>query len=384
MLSASALRARLEGELEAMVEETTRLAAIESGSYDEAGVAAVADGLGELFAQRGFTVTREGERVTAVLERGDGPRLLVLGHADTVWPAGEAWPVTRDGDWLRGPGVGDMKACVVMAAHALGAAADEGLRGSVEVLVVPDEELGSPRSRPWIEERALAADACLGLEAGWPGGGVVVARGAVGALRVTAHGRSAHCAAHEDEGASAIAALAPLVAELEACGRPEEGVRVNVGVFRGGTARQVVPDRAELHVDLRAPGQEAADALRGRIDAVVASARGGEVELGLHGGFTRPAFAERVSAPLWELARARAEELGIPLVAERTRGGADTSFAGALGVPTLDGLGAICHDSCARGERIEISSLADRGALLAALALDLAGYARSGKVEAPA
>jgi glutamate carboxypeptidase len=383
MVGVETLRARLQAELPAMLEETTRLAGMESGSYDEAGVAAVADALGELLAERGFAVARDGERVTAVLERGDGPRLLVLGHADTVWPAGEAWPVTRDGDWLRGPGVGDMKACVVMAAHALGAAADEGLRGSVEVLIVPDEELGSPRSRPWIEERARHADACLGLEAGWPGGGVVVARGAVGALRVTARGRSAHCAAHEDEGASAVAALAPLVAELEACGRPAEDVRVSVGVFRGGSARQVVPDEAELHVDLRAPGADAADELLGRIGEVVARAGGGEVELALHGGFTRPAFEEHVSAPLWELARARARELGIPLVAERTRGGADTSFAGALGVPTLDGLGPICHDSCARGERIEISSLVERGALLAALALDL-GYARSGKVDAPA
>jgi glutamate carboxypeptidase len=371
MLSANDLRARLEGEREAMVEETTRLAGIESGSYDEAGVAAVADGLGALFAERGFTVTRDGERVTALLERGDGPRLLVLGHADTVWPAGEAWPVTRDGDWLRGPGVGDMKACVVMAAHALGAAADAGLRGSVEVLVVPDEELGSPRSRPWIEERARGAGACLGLEAGWPGGGVVVARGAVGALRVTARGRSAHCAAHEGEGASAVASLAPLVAELEACGRPEDGVRVSVGVFRGGSARQVVPDAAELLVDLRAPGAEAADELLERVRAVVGRAGGGGVEVELHGGVTRPAFEEDVSAPVWALARARAEELSIPLVAERTRGGADASFAAALGVPTLDGLGPICHDSCSRDERIEISSLADRGALLAALALDL-------------
>ena len=90
-----------------------------------------------------------------------------------------------------------MKGCVVMAAHAIDVARRHGLDGlgAVEVLLVPDEELGSPGSRAWIEERARLADACLGLEAGWPGGGVVVARGAVGALYVTAHGRTAHCAA---------------------------------------------------------------------------------------------------------------------------------------------------------------------------------------------
>jgi glutamate carboxypeptidase len=370
MVGAQALRAQLEVQLPAMLEDTERLAAIESGSYDRAGVAAVADGFGELLAARGFAVTRDGERVSAVLDAGPGPRLLVVGHADTVWPAGTGWPVTRDGDWLRGPGVGDMKGCVVMAAHALGAAAAH-LRGTVEVLIVPDEELGSPASRPWIEERARHADACLGLEAGWPGGGVVVARGAVGAIVVTATGRAAHCAGHEDEGASAVAALAPLVAELEGCSAPDEGVRATVGVFRGGSARQVVPDAAELHLDLRAPDAARADALLARVHEIVAGVDRPGVEAGLTGGFTRPAFEEDVSRGLFALARARAAELGVPLVAERTRGGSDASFAAALGVPTLDGLGPICHDSCARDERIEISSLTARGALFAGLAIDI-------------
>jgi len=262
--------------------------------------------------------------------------------------------VTRDGDWLRGPGVGDMKACVVMAAHALGVALARrpaGL-GAVEVLVVPDEELGSPASRGWIEARAREADACLGLEAGWPGGGVVVARGAVGAVYVTARGRTAHCAAHEDEGASAVAALAPLVAALESCSRGS--ARVSVGVFRGGTARQVVPDEAELHVDLRAPDATAADELLDRVREAVALVRAPGVSVELRGGWTRPPFEEDRSARLLGLAAARAAELDLPLVPERSRGGSDASFAAALGVETLDGLGPICHDSCARDERIEI------------------------------
>ncbi len=232
MVGARALREELAGELPAMLAEIERLASIDSGSYDLAGVDAVGDGFGALFAARGFEVTREGHALTARRELGPGPTLLLVGHADTVWAAG--WPVSRDGDWLLGPGVGDMKGCVVMAAHALGVALAHrpGGLGAVEVLVVPDEELGSPASRAWIEDQARSAGACLGLEAGWPGGGVVVARGAVGALYVTARGRTAHCAAHEDEGASAVAALAPLVAELEACSA--DGARVSVGVFRGG------------------------------------------------------------------------------------------------------------------------------------------------------
>jgi glutamate carboxypeptidase len=384
MVGAGLLREELRAELPAMLDATTRLAAIESGSYDAAGVDRVADGYADLLAAHGFAITRtplpgRGHQLAARLELGDGPTLLLLGHADTVWPAGEAWPVTRDDTFLHGPGVGDMKGCVVMAASALGAALHHGVEGigAIEVLIVPDEELGSPGSRAWIEARARGAGACLGLEAGWPGGGVVVARGAVGALYVTARGRAAHCAAHEDDGASAVAALAALVAALESCGQPEEGARVSVGVFRGGTARQVVPDEAELHVDLRAADAASAHALRGRVDAVVSAHERPGVTIALQGGFTRPAFSTVVSDPLWRLASARARELGLPLVAQHARGGSDASFAGALGVPTLDGLGPICHDSCSRRERIEIASLADRGALLACLVLDLADRWRS-------
>jgi glutamate carboxypeptidase len=386
MVGAAALREELRAELPAMLEETERLAAIDSGSYDADGVARVGDALGELLSERGFAIQRaplegRGPQLSATLELGTGPRLLVLGHADTVWPAGTAaeWPVQRSGEMLSGPGGGDMKSCLVMAAHALDAAVRAGLDGigAIELLVVPDEELGSPGSRAWIEERARSAGGCLGLEAGWPGGGVVVSRGAVGALYVSAHGRSAHCAGHEDEGASAVAALAPLVPALEACSSRADGVRVSVGVFSGGVARQVVPDLAELHVDLRAPDADRADALLARVTEVIQAQRPNGVEIESRGGFTRPAFPEEASRDLWTLAKARADELGIPLEPVHTRGGSDASFAAALGVPTLDGLGPICHDSCARGERIQITSLADRGALMAALVFDLAAQARA-------
>ncbi|MHB1837858.1 MAG: M20/M25/M40 family metallo-hydrolase, partial [Solirubrobacteraceae bacterium] len=223
---------------------------------------------------------------------------------------------------------------------------------------------------------------------GWPGGGLVVSRGAVGALAVDAIGETAHCAGHEGRGASAVAALAPLVAELESLSRPDEGVLVSVGVFNGGVARQVVPDRARLEIDLRAPSSETGGEALRAIEAIVREAGEGRVGLTLSGGVTRPAFPAQMSAALWKLALRRARELTIPLAAIHSRGGSDASFAAALGVPTLDGLGPICHDSCARGERIEIESLAQRGALMALLICDLASGWRqaraSGKVDAPA
>jgi glutamate carboxypeptidase len=394
MVDAAEMLDQLRSETDAMISETERLAVIDSGCDDPLGVARVCELTAELLAAAGFTARiRSGGGLSATLALGSGPRLLVVGHADTVWPAGTAaeWPPGRRAGMLSGPGVGDMKSCLVMAAHALALARSTGLDGigEIEVLVVADEELGSVSSRAWVEERARGASACLGLEAGWPGGGVVVARGAVGALKLAAFGASAHCAGHEGRGASAVSALAPLVTRLEALSRPGDGELVSVGVFRGGVARQVVPDAAELSIDLRAPSAERAAALLADVRDVVDRAGGGAVRLALSGGITRPAFPAIASRELWELARRRAAELGIPLAPVSSRGGSDASFAAALGVCTLDGLGPICHDSCARGERIEVGSLAGRSALMALLIVDLAAAWRAqardcGNVEAPA
>jgi glutamate carboxypeptidase len=395
MVDAGALLARLRDETEAMVSATERLAAIDSGSGDPAGIARVCAALGETLTAAGFIVSERPEGgLAATLAGSGGGRVLLLGHADTVWPAGTAagWPPARHDGMLSGPGVGDMKGCLIMAAHAAAAARDVGALsgvGEIELLVVPDEELGSVASRPSIEERAVGAIGCLGLEAGWPGGGVVLERGAVGAVTVAAAGRTAHAAGHEGRGASAVAGLAPLVTALEALSRPDEGVLVSVGIFRGGVARQVVPDHAELSLDLRAPTPDAADEL---MDAVTAAVRETHppdgVTLTWRGGITRPAWPRTASARLWERARSHAAELGLPLHGVSSRGGSDASFAAALGVPTLDGLGPICHDSCARGERIEIASLAERAALMALLIGDLGALGAqardSGNVDAPA
>jgi glutamate carboxypeptidase len=399
MVDAAPVLTRLEAETETMIAETTRLAELDSGSGDDAGIRAVCDRLGEiLVGVHGFVVTPRVEGgLSATLSTGHpGERVLVVGHADTVWPAGTVagWSVQRQAELLSGPGVGDMKACLVMAAHAVSAArATAGLRGiaEIELLVVPDEELGSVGSRGWIEDRALGAAACLGLEAAWPGGGVDVERGAVGAITVTAYGRAAHAAGHEGTGVSAVAALAPLVGELEALSRPQRGMLVTVGIFRGGTARQVVSDLAQLSVDLRAPETGSAQRLLARIDAIVQRAdAAGETRVVRSGGITRPAMPRAASDELYALMQARASALHIPIRPVSSRGGSDASFPAALGVPTIDGLGPVCHDSCARGERIEIASLAQRGALMALLLCDLGetwasrrDQARSGKVDAP-
>src|ERR1700760_4618582 len=162
MVDGRALAARLGSETEAVVAETASLTAIDSGSADAGGIAQVCEELGRVLSECGFVVSprREGG-LTATMTGDDrgGPRLLIVGHADTVWPAGTAadWPVRRAGDLLSGPGVGDMKGCLVMAAHVCAAVRDAGGLaglGAIELLVVPDEELGSVGSRAWIEARA--------------------------------------------------------------------------------------------------------------------------------------------------------------------------------------------------------------------------------------
>src|SRR5919202_4273852 len=273
--------ALLERELPSILGMAERSVNIDSGSYLASGVNAVIDIWAGMLGGLGFEVQRNrlpgfGDQLTARLALGgSGPRLLVLGHADTVWPAGVAaeWPFARDGeDRITGPGVGDMKTNVVMALHALKVLLAEGaLSGlaSVTVLVVPDEEIGSPGSRAWIEAEARQADLCLTLEPCRPNGGLVIGRGAVGAVYLSATGVTAHCGSAREKGASAVAALAALMAPLEALGDPANGLPATAGIFKGGEARQVVPGSAEIHLDLRAPDDDAAERLLAEVRRVV-------------------------------------------------------------------------------------------------------------------
>jgi glutamate carboxypeptidase len=357
---------------------TERVVSIDSGTYDAAGVNAVIDVWAGMLAGLGFTVERaplpgRGDQMTARLALGNGPRLLILGHADTVWPAGTVaqWPFSRSGDRITGPGVGDMKTNVVMALHVLKQLLGSGLSGlgAITVLIVPDEEIGSPQSRGWIEGHAREADLCLTLEPCRPNGGVVVGRGAVGALYITATGVTAHCGSYREQGASAVAALAPLVSAFEALTDDKRGIAATVGIFRGGAARQVVPGEAEIHLDLRAPDQAGADALLAAAQAIAARpAADARVSITVTGGFGRPPFPTTAGTRgLYAWAAEACAALGAPIHEVVARGGSDGSFAAGLGVPTLDGLGAVAHDTCSRRETVEVSSIIPRAAVLAHL-----------------
>jgi glutamate carboxypeptidase len=371
----------LQEELPAILAMTERVVNIDSGTYHAAGVNAVIDVWAEFLRDCSFEVSRRplsgrGDQMTARRILGKGRRVLVLGHADTVWPDGTVadWPFQRDGDWITGPGAGDMKSCVVMALHAIRQVLRDppaGI-GSITVLVVPDEEIGSPGSRSWIEDEARRADLCLTMEPCRPGGGVVIGRGAVGALYIRAKGVSAHTGSSRDQGASAIAALAPMVLPLEALTDAARGISATVGLFRGGSARQVVPSDAEIHLDLRASDADGAALLLAEARRI-ASIPPGDPRVTVHaeGDFYRPAFPTRPGTrALYVRAQAICAELGAPIRDVVSPGGSDGSFAAGLGIPTLDGLGPITHETCSRRERVEVSSIASRGALLATLVAD--------------
>ncbi len=384
MFDVRELASRIDAELPALLATAERVVNIDSGTYHAPGVNAVIDVWAELLTQLGFVLERRkvperGDQLSARLNLGAGPRILVLGHADTVWPIGTVaeWPFKRDGDRLSGPGVGDMKTNVVMALHALGVLLRDGLSGvgSITLLIVPDEEIGSPQSRDWIEAEARNADFSLTLEPSRPNGGMVVGRGAVGAAYLHAKGVTAHSGSFRAMGASAISALSPLVARIEALGSIEEGNYATVGLFRGGEARQVVPGSAEMHLDIRATDAPSAAAIWNEIQALAGQPPvDPRVKITLSGGLTRPAFPDLPAMhALYALAAGFAKDLGAPIAKVVSRGGSDGSFAAQFGVPSLDGMGPICHEVCSRREWIELSSIAPRGAIFAGIIKSIAG-----------
>ena len=355
-----------------------RVVDIDSGSYDAAGVNAVIDIWAGTLHGLGFTIERaplpgRGDQMTAHLALGNGPRVLILGHADTVWPAGTVaqWPFARTGDRITGPGVGDMKTNVVMALFVLRHLLGQGLTGlgSITMLIVPDEEIGSPQSRDWIESHARHADLCLTLEPCRPGGGVVVGRGAVGAVYLRATGVTAHCGSYREHGASAVSTLAALVAPLEALSDAARRLTATVGIFRGGAARQVVPGEAEIHLDLRAPDAAGAEALLAKVREIAARPPADpRVTVEIAGGFGRPPFPTGAGTrALYAWAEEACAALDQPIHDVVARGGSDGSFAAGLGVPTLDGLGARGDGPHTLTEHIVTQSLAERGRLMAAL-----------------
>ncbi len=302
---------------------------------------------------------------------GGTPRVLVVGHLDTVWPLGTVarWPFHVDGDEATGPGVFDMKAGVVQMLFALATVgAGSGLDG-VTMVLTTDEELGSPSSRALLAEEANGIRAALVAEPSFAGA-LKTERKGVALYRVEAVGRAAHAGLDPEQGCNAAVEVARQVLALAELAEPSAGTTVTPSLIAAGTAANTVPASAVAHFDVRFATLEEADRLAGAFSAVRPSVPGATVRVERE-TFVPP-LERSSSRELFELAGRLQGELGLPPLGEASvGGGSDGNHIAALGVPTLDGLGAVGDHAHGEGEFVVVSALAERAALLAALVAEL-------------
>ncbi|MFC9221771.1 M20 family metallopeptidase [Streptomyces hygroscopicus] len=294
--------------------------------------------------------------------------VVLLGHYDTVWPAGTLadWPCTVDGDRATGPGIFDMKAGLVQAVWALRALSATGHRTPpVRLVLNGDEEIGSPVSRPVIERACAGAAAVLVFE-GSAAGALKTGRKGVGIFDVTVTGREAHAGLEPEKGVSAIDEMARATLKLHALADPAAGTTVNVGLVQGGSAINVVAGRAAARVDVRVASRAEAD----RVDHALAHLKPHDPRAGITvtGEWNRPVMERTPAiAAMAGLARAAAAELGADLAEVSVGGASDGNFAAATGVPVLDGIGAVGDGAHARHEHVSVAALTERSAIAAAV-----------------
>jgi len=354
--------------MSALIEDLGALVESESPSSDPAACEACADVLAAVGERRlGVAPERvDAGGAPAVVWRFGGPtRVLLVGHLDTVWPRGTLaeLPFRVEGDRATGPGVFDMKAGLVQGIHAL-ASLGEDLDG-VTFLVTSDEETGSLGSRELIESEARGALAALVLEPS-ADGALKTARKGVSMYRLEVRGRAAHAGLEPEKGVNALVELAHQVLALQGIARPDIGTTVTPTVATAGTTMNVVPEEASVQIDVRCSTPDE----QGRVDAAMRALRATlpGSSLVVHGAPNRPPMPASSSADLF----ARAQRLAsFPLRGVEVGGGSDGNFTAGVGTPTLDGLGAVGDGAHARHEWTDVSAMASRIDLVAALVRDL-------------
>jgi len=302
-----------------------------------------------------------------------GEGIVLLCHMDTVWDMGTCAqrPCRTEDGRLYGPGAYDMKGGIVIALAAMA-----GLRAlerrpalPVTLLITSDEERGSRTSRDLIEREAARSRVVLCLEPALSTGALKTFRKGTGLFHVTALGRAAHAGADHENGVNAIEELALQIITIQRLTAYHRGTTVNVGLVTGGTRTNVVPERAECWVDLRVATREEGERMHARLLDLRPNLPGAQVTV--TGSLNRPPM-ERDARMLATFAHACAVAAahGIELTQGKSGGGSDANFTAALGIPTLDGLGAVGNGAHAVDEHVILSSLPERAALLAALLLD--------------
>ncbi|MFF7994137.1 M20 family metallopeptidase [Kitasatospora xanthocidica] len=346
-----------------MLDDLRRLVEIESPSRDLVALRASAEAVAAVIESRlgGRAVLVESEAGPHVHWSGGGePRVLVLGHHDTVFPLGTLArrPFLVERGRATGPGVFDMLGGLVQAVHGLAALDDTG---GVEILVTADEEVGSGASRALIEERARACGAVLVFEGAGEGGALKTGRKGCGTFEVSVRGRAAHAGLEPEAGVNALVEAAHQVLDLAALSRPEVGTTVTPTMASAGTTDNVVPAEATVTVDVRV--ESAGE--KQRIESAFARLRPhlDGAEIVVRGAVGRPPMPESASAELFGLARRLLPDLAGTAVG----GGSDGNFTAALGIPTLDGLGAVGGGAHADHEYLLVDAMVPRARLVTGL-----------------
>jgi len=297
-----------------------------------------------------------------------GPGILVLSHLDTVHPIGikeTKNPIRREDDKVYGPGIYDMKAGAYIALHAMRHLIREGRQTPLPVtfMFIPEEEIGSPTSKAMIAEEGQKNKYVLVTEPAREGGKIVTARNGRLQYEIKVKGVPAHAGARHMDGRSAIREMAHIILKLEALTDYEKGQTCSVGIIEGGTLTNVVPEDCTISVDIRIPDMDAAEEVMAFVEAL--QPEDPDCAITVEGGVDRPPYEKFDGIEkLFEHAKACAAEIGFELQDLKTGGGSDGNFTGALGIPTLDGLGADGHGAHSNDEFIYYSSLVERCRLM--------------------
>jgi glutamate carboxypeptidase len=363
--------------LEAMIDDVSTLVTSESPSRDIERLNAQAQLLSEM-------MTRLLGRAPVLIDSpvgphvhwsgGGEPKVLILGHHDTVHPVGtlQRLPFSYADDVLRGPGVFDMKAGIVQALHGVAALEDSS---HIEILLTADEEIGSRASKDLLIERARACGAVLVLEPSADGGALKVGRKGTGTFFLTIDGRASHAGLEPEKGVNSLMELAQLLPRIAALSDPAQGTTVSPTLAHAGTADNVIPAQTTCAVDVRVAIPEE----KPRVEAGFAALtlQHPEARLTIEGGIGRPPMHHYAADYLFALARdvARSIELG-EIEGFVVGGGSDGNFTADAGVETLDGLGAVGGGAHGDSEHVIASTMPGRAALIAGLCQELSSMAK--------
>ncbi len=295
----------------------------------------------------------------------DDTKVLIVGHHDTVFQKGTVAKrgFSVDGDIARGPGIFDMKAGIIQAIYGLSEIREAC---HAEILITADEEIGSYASRALIEERAKATGNVLVFEPSGNGDALKIARKGVGTFRVDIAGRASHAGLEPEKGINALVELAAQVQKIVTIAKPEIGTTVTPTIASAGTTENVVPAAAQITVDVRVNVVSEKARVESAFSALQPTVSGATISVS--GSINRPPMHESASTTLYAVAQSVAQGIGITdLQGIAVGGGSDGNFTAAIGVPTLDGLGACGGGAHADTEYIKVSKMGERAALAAAI-----------------